>query len=157
LVALVLVGTALAALSTLPMSYLPKVLTENLDNYPFLMGYLGFVLAVFVASWGLSVAMSYASELLSETVVRTLRRDLFSNLERLSMLAVYARGPGEFVQQLDRDVMAVRGLLGNTLLKSGMEIALGLTTLGALLHENAPLTLVLLALFLLMTGAIRGI
>ncbi len=73
------------------------------------------------------------------------------------MLSVYSRGPGEFVQQLDRDVLMVRGLIGSTLLNSGMEVALGATTLISMLVLDAPLTLVLLAAFLLMGFPIRWI
>src|SRR5207253_2769527 len=109
----------------------------------------------YAAGWVLSVGLSYWAELLSETVVRNLRRDLFSNLERLSMLSVYSRGPGEFVQQLDRDVQAVRGLLGNTLLNSGTEVALGLTTLAMMLYLNVWATLILLAVFVAMAAVVR--
>jgi ATP-binding cassette subfamily B protein len=157
LVVLVLLATALGALSRLPMTFLPKVLTENLHDQHFLLLYLGFVLAAYVAGWVVSVFLSYWAELLSETVVRALRRDLFSNLERLSMLSVYSRGPGEFVQELDRDVQSVRGLIGNTLLNSGIEIALGLTTLISMLALNATLTGILLLALLVMAGLIRAV
>jgi ATP-binding cassette subfamily B protein len=155
LVVLVIVATVLGALSRLPLTFLPKVLTEHYQEPSYLYGYLGFVLASFVAGWVLGIFLSYWAELLSETVVRRLRRDLFSNLERLSMLAVYSRGPGEFVQELDRDVQSVRGLIGNTLLNSGMEIALGLTTLISMLVVYPLLTVILLAIFLVMAFAVR--
>jgi ABC-type multidrug transport system fused ATPase/permease subunit len=157
LVVLVVVATALGAVSRLPVTFLPKVLTEHLDDHGYLMGYLGLALAAVVAGLALSVAVTYWAELLSETVVRALRRDLFGSIERLSMLAVYARGPGEFVQQLDRDVLAVRGLLGNTLLNSGMEVALGLTTFISMLVLDPTLTLAMIAVFILMAGVVRVI
>jgi ABC-type multidrug transport system fused ATPase/permease subunit len=157
LVALVILATFLGALSRLPLTFLPKVLTENLDNLPFLYTYLGLVLAALAGGWVVSVGVSYWAELLSETVVRAVRRDVFSNLERLSMLAVYSRGPGEFVQQLDRDVMAVRGLIGGTLLNSGVEVALGLTTFVSMLVLDPLLTLALLLAFLLVAGVVRAI
>jgi ABC-type multidrug transport system fused ATPase/permease subunit len=157
LVVLVILATALGAVSRLPFTFLPMVLTNHFNEPALLLWYLAAVFAAFVAGWVLGVFLSYWAELLSETVVRNLRRDLFSNLERLSMLAVYSRGPGEFVQELDRDVQAVRGLLGNTLLNSGMEVALGLTTLFSMLYLDWLLTLILLAAFLVMAGAVRVI
>src|SRR5262245_48906019 len=108
LVILVIVATAIGALSSLPMSFVPKVLLDPDKSPDYKVGFLGFVLAAIVVGSVLGVFLSYWAELLSETVVRLLRHDLFSNLERLSMLSVYSRGPGEFVQQLDRDVLAVR-------------------------------------------------
>jgi ATP-binding cassette subfamily B protein len=157
LVALVVLATALGALTRLPLTFVPMQLTEHLDDPDYLYGYLLFALAALAVGWVLSVCLSYWAELLSEKVVRTLRRDLFSNIERLSMLSVYARGPGEFVQELDRDVMAVRRLLGATLLNSGMEVALGLTTFITMMVLNPVLTLVLLAVFLAMGLVVRVI
>jgi ABC-type multidrug transport system fused ATPase/permease subunit len=157
LVVLVLIVTGFGALTRLPMTFLPKVLTEHLNDLSYLWWYLVFVFAALAVGWLLSVLMSYWGELLGELVVRRVRHDVFSNMERLSMLSVYSRGPGEFVQQLDRDVVMVRGLIGNTLLNSGMEVALGTTTLVSMLILNAPLTLILLVVFLLMGIVIRWI
>jgi ATP-binding cassette subfamily B protein len=139
------------------MSFLPKILTEYLHDAHTLFLYLGFVLVSFVVGWILSVLLSYWGELLGEIVVRNVRHDIFSNLERLSMLTVYARGPGEFVQEMDRDVMMVRGLVGGTLINSGMEIALGTTTLVSMLVLDPWITLGILVMFLLMAGVIRSI
>ncbi len=157
LVTLVILATIVGALSRLPLTFLPKELTEHLDDPGHLYLYFGLVLAALVIGWVASVLLSYWAELLSEIVVRAVRRDVFCNLERLSMLAVYERGPGEFVQELDRDVMAVRGLLGNTLLNSGMEIALGLSTFIAMVALEPWLTLALLAAFGALSLVVRVI
>jgi ATP-binding cassette subfamily B protein len=157
LLVLVVLATALGSLTRLPLTFLPKVLTEHLEDpdQAYLWGYLAFVLAALALGWVLGVLMSYWGELLGETVVRAVRHDVFSNLERLSMLSVYSRGPGEFVQQLDRDVMSVRGLIGATLINSGMEVALGTTTLVSMFVLDPTLTLVLLAAFLALSFVIR--
>lgn len=155
LTALVILVTVLLSLSRLPLTFLPKVLTEHLDNLTYLWWYLTFVLAATVIGWVLNFLVTYWGESLGEAVVRALRHDIFSNMERLSMLSVYARGPGEFVQQIDRDVQMVRSLIGGTLLNSGVEIALGLTTLVSMLVLDAPLTLAVLTAFLVLCVVIR--
>jgi ATP-binding cassette subfamily B protein len=155
LAALVVVAMVLGALSRLPLTFVPLVLTEHLDSPGYLLAYLGLALAALLAGSVLSVFLSYWAELLCETVVRALRRDLFRNLERLSMLAVYARGPGEFVQELDRDVNAVRGLIGNTLLNSGVQVAMGVTTFVSMLVLDPVLTGIMVLVFLAMAGFIR--
>src|SRR5207249_2205536 len=98
---------------------------------------------------------SYWGACIGEAVVRSLRRALFNNLERLSMLAVYARGPGQLVQQVGRDVFSVRELFGNVLMHSGVEIAQGIAVVVAMLVLAPGLTLVILAGFLATAGLIR--
>jgi ATP-binding cassette subfamily B protein len=159
LAAAVVVVTLLGSAARLPLTFLPKVFTEHLeDPTPAYLGwYLALTLGATVLGWVLSFLLTYWGELLGETVVRAVRRDVFSNLERLSMLSVYARGPGEFVQQIDRDVMTVRTLIAATLLNSGVEVALGLTTFVSMLVLNVPLTLALLAAFVLLMLIVRVI
>jgi ATP-binding cassette subfamily B protein len=155
LVAVVVAVTALGSVTSLPLTFLPKVLTAHLDDLGTVWWYLAFVLAATVTGWVLSFLMTYCGELLGESVVREVRHDVFSNMERLSMLSVYARGPGEFVQQIDRDVLMVRSLVGSTLINSGMEVALGLSTFVSMLVLDWKLTLALLAAFLVLTPLIR--
>jgi ABC-type multidrug transport system fused ATPase/permease subunit len=157
LVVLVIVVTLLGSVARLPMTFLPKVFTEHLGDAAYLWWYLAFVLGMTVFGWGLSFLLTYWGELLGELVVRALRHDIFSNLERLSMLSVYARGPGEFVQQIDRDVMMVRSLIASTLLNYGVELALGLTTFISMLVLDWALTLGLLAAFLILSLLVRWI
>jgi ATP-binding cassette subfamily B protein len=157
----VLVVTLLLQVLHLPVTFLPLVLTQHLNeqtyDLSYVWWYLAFALAATVLSWVCSFLLTYWGELLGEIVIRAVRHDIFSNLERLSMLSVYSRGPGEFVQQIDRDVMSVRGLIASTLLNSGVEIAGGLTTLVSMLVLNAPLTLVLLLAFLVLSLVVRWI
>jgi ATP-binding cassette subfamily B protein len=157
LAAAVIVVTVLVSAVRLPLTFLPKVLTEHLEDPTptYLWWYLAFTLGATVFGWVLSFLLTYWGELLGETVVRAVRHDIFSNLERLSMLSVYARGPGEFVQQIDRDVMMVRSLIASTLLNSGVEVALGLTTFVSMLVLNVPLTLALLAAFVVLMLIVR--
>jgi ATP-binding cassette subfamily B protein len=157
LVVLVILATGFGAVAELPMTFLPKVLTEHYQDPGYLTGYLGFVLTVAVVGWGLSVLLSYWSVTLGETLVRGVRADVFSKLERLSMLAVSERGPGEFVQNFDQDVNAVRGLIGETLISSGMTIAQGLAYLVSMLLLDWQWTVVILAGFLAMAGLVRVI
>jgi ABC-type multidrug transport system fused ATPase/permease subunit len=122
---LVLLGTGVTALLGLPMTFLPKILTENFSNRSFLYGYLGFVFGCMVISWVLGVALSYGGARLGESLVRSLRKDAFAHLESLSMLSVFSKGPGEFVQQIDRDVHTVREALIGTFVMTGRQVAMG--------------------------------
>jgi ABC-type multidrug transport system fused ATPase/permease subunit len=157
LVILVILLTALGSVTRLPLTFLPKVLTDHFDDITYLWWYLAFVLAATILGWVVGFLMTYWGELLGETVVRAVRHDVFRNMERLSMLSVYSRGPGEFVQEIDRDVNVVRGLIGGTLLNSGMEVALGLSTFVSMLLLDVPLTLGVLAAFLLLSLVVRRI
>jgi ATP-binding cassette subfamily B protein len=150
----VVLVTALGSVTSLPLTFLPKVLASHLDDLGTVWWYLAFVMTAAVTGWVLSFLMTYCGELLGESVVRAVRHDVFSNLERLNMLAVYSRGPGEFVQQIDRDVLMVRSLVGNTLISSGMEVALGISTFVSMLVLDAQLTLGLLVAFLVLTPLI---
>jgi ABC-type multidrug transport system fused ATPase/permease subunit len=146
-VVLVLVTTALVALLRLPVSFLPKVLTEHFDDKAYLFGYLGLVLAAVLAGAGARLAATYLSTLLGERVVFLIRKDGFNRLERLNMLSVFARGPGEFVQQLDRDVYAIRELLEHTLTENLADIAMGVTLLVAMFALDPGLTAIALVVF----------
>src|SRR5271166_1423253 len=66
LTVLVLVVTMLGSLTRLPMTFLPKVFTEHLDdpNTTYLWWYLVFVLVTTVLGWGLSFLLTYWGELL---------------------------------------------------------------------------------------------
>jgi ABC-type multidrug transport system fused ATPase/permease subunit len=147
---LVLLSTALAAVLRLPFSFLAKVLTEHFDDKPYLFWYLGVVLAALLVGAGVRLGATYASTWLGERVVFLIRKDAFNRLERLNMLSVFSRGPGEFVQQLDRDVYSIRDLLEHTLTETLVDIAQGATLLAAMFALDARLTTVVLVIFLLL-------
>src|SRR5262249_5794419 len=71
------------------------------------------------------------------------------------MLSVFARGPGEFVQQLDRDVYAIRELLEHTLTENLADIAMGVTLLFAMFALDPELTVIALSIFLALAVVIR--
>jgi ATP-binding cassette subfamily B protein len=155
LMVLVVLGTAISSVTSLPLTFLPKVLTERFDNTTYVTLYCLLSLAAFVAGSVLGLFLAYWGASIGETVVRSLRRALFDKLESLSMQAVYARGPGQLVQQVGRDVFAVRELFGNVVLHSGIEIAQGLAVVVAMLVLAPWLTLAILAGFLALAGVIR--
>jgi ATP-binding cassette subfamily B protein len=155
LVVLVILSTGFGAVAELPMTFLPRELTAHYDDPDYLTRYIAFVLVVALIGWGLTVALSYWSVTLGETLVRGVRADVFSKLERLSMLAVSERGPGEFVQNFDQDVNAVRGLIGETLISSGMTIAQGVAYLVSMFFLSWQWTLVILVAFGVMAGLVR--
>jgi ABC-type multidrug transport system fused ATPase/permease subunit len=154
-VVLVLLSTGLAAALSLPFSFLPKVLTEHFDDKTYLYNFLGFVLAAAIVGAGVRLAATYLGAWLGERVVFLIRKDAFDRLERLNMLSVFARGPGEFVQQLDRDVYAIRELLENTLTGTIVDLARGAALLASMFFLDPALTGAALAVFVVLGGLIR--
>ena len=155
LVAVVLIGTVLGALLALPATFVPQVLTNRFDDKPFIYGFFGLVLGTFVVGWGLGLLMAYAGARLGESLVMALRNDAFGQLERLSMLSVFSRGPGEFVQELGRDVYQVREVIEDTLMRTGMSVAQGVTVFITMIYLRPVTTLILVGVFLLMSLIIR--
>ena len=154
-VLLVLLSTALAAALRLPFSFLPKVLTEHFGDKAYLFGYLIFVGVAVLLGAGVRLAATYLGAWLGERVVFLIRKDAFDRLERLNMLSVFSRGPGEFVQQLDRDVYTIRELLENTLTGTIVDLAQGIALLIAMFLLDPALTGAALTIFLLLSLAIR--
>jgi ABC-type multidrug transport system fused ATPase/permease subunit len=152
---LVFVTTGLVAVLRLPSLFLPQQLTEHFDDKPYLYSYLGFVLAAALLGAGARLAATYLGSYLGERVVFLIRKDAFNRLERLNMLSVFARGPGEFVQQLDRDVYAIRELLEHTLTQSLVDIAQGAALLVAMFALDPLVTAVALGIFIVLGLMIR--
>lgn len=155
LVILLAVGTALTALAHLPLALLPMQLTLHFDDRPYLTGYLIFVLAVVAAGWVLGVLIGYVNAYVGEFMLRSLRHQVFGNLERLSMQSVYSQGPGQFVQQLGRDAFIVRDLFQSTVFNSAGDIASGVVALATMLWLDPWLTLVVVACFAATAWLIR--
>ena len=91
------------------------MLWQNFGN----PGYL--TAAVSVAATGilllapLQMIRSYWAGLVGGNLILRIRTELFNNLQWLSMLAVYDRGAGPFVQRMTRDMFIVHDLLVTTL------------------------------------------
>ncbi len=151
----VFVTTGLMAALSLPTSFLPMMLTEHFNDKPKLFAYLGFVLAAVLVGSVVRLAATYLGAWLGERVVFLIRKDSFDRLERLNMLSVFSRGPGEFVQQLDRDVFSIRELLEHTLTNTLVDIAQGVALLVAMLVLDPTLTVVALCIFLVLSFSIR--
>src|SRR5262245_50381575 len=81
LVVLVVLGTALSAVTPLPMTFLPKVLTEHFHDKTHVALYFALALAAFAAGAGLGLLLAYWGAAIGETMVRSLRRQLFDKLE----------------------------------------------------------------------------
>ena len=82
-------------------------------------GYL--TAAVSIAAGGIlllapmQMIRSYVAGLVGGNLILRIRTELFNNLQWLSMLSVYDRGAGPFVQRMTRDMFIVHDLLVNTL------------------------------------------
>ena len=95
----------------------------------------------------LQLLRSYWLGLVGEELLRTLRLDVFAHLKRLSMLTVYERGAGPFVQRLTRDLSFLYGLVVSTLaglISLVLQVAI---YLAALLLLEPRLTLMVLVTY----------
>lgn len=154
LIVLVLVTTVVTACIPLAITSLPRVvvseqppqwirwLTPTQPGWVSL--YLGFTLVVTAIGWVLTMLDGYWSVKAGEVFIRSLRNDLFRKLEEVNMGAVYARGPGEFVQQMARDVFMLRELFTYTLMDLLRETATGIAFLFTMFLMDWQLTLGLL-------------
>jgi ABC-type multidrug transport system fused ATPase/permease subunit len=154
-VVLMLAGTALVAGLRLPFMYLPMVLTEYFSDKERLYRYFALVLAAVLAGTLVRLGLTYLSAWLGERVVFLIRKDGFARLERLNMLSVFSRGPGEFVQQLDRDVYTVRELFEHTLSDTLGDLALGVAVLAGMISLDPLLTLIAVSVFVALGVLIR--
>jgi ABC-type multidrug transport system fused ATPase/permease subunit len=155
----------------LPLLYLPTILTAHfqpaqesagsdmtarlgqgiLDILRSGFGSPGYLVAAVVIAFvgilllgPLQLIRSYWSGRVGANLLYQLRLDVFKNLKRLNILAVYERGAGPFVQRLTRDLLMLHDLVTGTL--SGLiglflQVAIFLT---ALLLLEPGLTLVVL-------------
>jgi ABC-type multidrug transport system fused ATPase/permease subunit len=154
-VVLVLSSIILGAVLRLPLTLLPKELGDHFDDKTYCFWYLGFVLVAVVLGTVVRVASTYLGSWLSERVVFLIRKDAFDRLERLNMLAVFSRGPGEFVQQLDRDVYSIKDLLEHTLTESLVNLAMGVAFLVTMFRIDPLITALALVIFIGFGGLIR--
>jgi len=174
LVSGVILLSLLSSLARLPLMYLPTVLTAHFETYssqegvglgtgwlaPGLWNIFGedqyLLAAVIIAFTGMlllapfQLIRSYWSSLVGGNLLLKIRTELFGNLQRLTMLSVYERGAGPFVQRITRDMFIVHDLLINTL-PSIINLTLQIIIiLIVLLFLNYKLTLVVLAAYLLL-------
>lgn len=98
----------------------------------------------------LQLIRSYWSGVVGGNLLLRVRRGLFENLQTLSMLAVYERGAGPFVQRITRDMFIMHDLLVQTLpgtINLVVQIAVFLT---ALIAMDSRLTVVCLLAYLML-------
>ncbi len=155
-VLLVVVCSLLASMARLPFTYIPKVFGDALEqsSFPgglnrsqFMFAYLAFALGVSLVSFLLMLLRGYCASRIGEYQLRAIRTDLFAKLEKLSMLSVYSRGAGQFVQRLARDVYYIRDLFNDTLTTLFSETLRASVYVVAMFTLEPTLTVVLLSLF----------
>ncbi len=155
IVVLLLISIALVAVLRLPVMFLPQQATEHFGDDRHLVVYLIFALVSTVLWGGAKLSSAYLGSWLGERMVFLIRKDGFERLERLNMLSVFSRGPGEFVQQLDRDVYTIKDLLERSLVVTLVDIATGAALLVSLFALDPLLTAIALAIFASLGLAIR--
>ncbi len=174
LVSGVILLSLLSSLARLPLMYLPTVLTAHFETYSsqegvalgadwlakglwnifgedrYLLAAVILALAGVLLQAPFQLIRSYWSSLVGGNLLLKIRTELFGNLQRLTMLSVYERGAGPFVQRITRDMFIVHDLLIHTLpniINLTLQIIIILIVL---LFLNYKLTLVVLAAYLLL-------
>ncbi len=163
----------LAIILRLPILYLPAVLTAHFDvaygeqsmgiGWPVsgllaalgrAFGSPGYLFAFVTIAFGAILLLrpmlllwSYWSGLLGSNLLLRLRLMLYDNLQRLSMLAIYARGAGSFVQRMTRDLLLAYELFAHSLTGVVTLLVQSAVYLTATLLMEPALTLVVLAAY----------
>ena len=163
----------LSNLLRLPLLYLPAVLTAHVDSDE--EGYRGgggwsgrvildllsalfgarrsltaFVMLALVATLllgPLQMLRRYWNGVVGANLVLRLRLDIFRNLTRSGMLAVYEQGAGTFVQRLTRDLIVVHDAIVFTLIGAVSLVVRCVLYLGAMLAMEPVLTVLVLAAY----------
>lgn len=149
----IVASSILASLLALPILDAPEQLTQNFGDKDYLWGYLILATASTVLAGMFSLVEGYCSNLLGERIVSRIRQDVFARLEKLSMQAVIARGPGPLVQRLVRDVQMIQGLFANTLTTIVTQLLQG-CLFAAFMFSKEP---VLTAIVLVILGTLAPI
>jgi ATP-binding cassette subfamily B protein len=166
LVVVIVVSSLVGVVLRLPFAFLPKRLADHFSpehsgaasgDTRELIVYLVLALLALIAAAGLMLARGYSASLVGEHLLRSIRQDLFSKLERLGMLSIYARGAGQFVQRLARDVYYIRDLFNETLTELITGVLQVSVLLVVLLWLEPVLTIVLLAVFLLIAPFVKWV
>jgi ABC-type multidrug transport system fused ATPase/permease subunit len=166
----VILLSVLLNLLRLPLLYLPAVLMAHLGapggippgeiTWPggavlaalrvsfgtpgYLMAFVVLAFAGVLLIGPLQLLRSYWSGLFGTNLLLRLRVELFQNLRRLDMLAVYERGAGPFVHRLTRDLFVLHELFVFTLVGLvNLAVQIGIY-LGAMLSMETRLTLLVL-------------
>ncbi len=154
LIAGTLVCAFLVHLFRMPIMVIPTVLATAMegatpDKQP-IFQFLKWVMASVGCMAIFTLARNYFSIAFGESLLWSIRRDIYHRLERLSMISVLNRGAGEFVQRLTRDVHRIRDLFSETFVQIFDEAARGILCAAACLYLEPVLTLSILVLFLVV-------
>ncbi|MCB9766685.1 MAG: ABC transporter ATP-binding protein [Candidatus Omnitrophica bacterium] len=144
----------------MPIMYIPTVLATAMEGTPDkepIYRFLKWVMASVACMAIFTLARNYFSILFGESVLWSIRKDLYNRLERLSMISVLNRGAGEFVQRLTRDVHRIRDLFSETFVQIFDESSRGLLCAAACFYLEPVLTAIILMLFLVIWPIMKWI
>lgn len=161
LLAATLACAFLVHLFRMPIMYIPTVLAGAMDSETpdktFIFTYLQWVAAGVLGMAVFTLARNYFSISFGESLLWSIRRDLFARLEKLSMISVLNRGAGEFVQRLTRDVHRIRDLFSETFVQIFDESSRGILCAAACFYLEPRLTGTILVLFLVVWPIMKWI
>lgn len=115
---------------------------------------VGFSIAVMTA---LTILRGYLGIKVSESLLRSIRGDVYDRLDQLSMLSVFERGAGPFVQRLTRDVYTIQGLFSGTFIQIIDETSRGLVCAVLCFLIDWKLTAILIVIFLFVWPIVKWV
>lgn len=157
LIVLIVTLTILADVLRLPVTFVPQQLTQHFEDKSYLLMYLSLTMLATILAGLLSLVEGYCANRMGEFLARSLRLELFAQLDRLSMLSVASRGAGQFVQRVVRDVEQIRDLFRMTLTSLITQMIQVSILVITMLVLEPILTLVLVGAFLLVGPFIKRV
>ncbi|MBL8852054.1 MAG: ABC transporter ATP-binding protein [Planctomycetaceae bacterium] len=155
LLVLIVLSSLASYVLLLPVMFAPQQLTRHFDDKPHLWKFLVLMTVATIASGLLSLVEGYCSNRMGEYLARVMRLEIFSKLERANMGAIVARGAGQFVQRIVRDVEQIRDLYRMTLTQLLTQVIRVSVLVVAMLWMEPVLTLILVGVFLVVGPFIR--
>lgn len=161
---LMLAGILLLAIATSLIGLIPPLLIKEVIDVAIPQQEMGLLLklvmlmvALPVVSGLLSVLQNHWNNKVGQGVMRDLRYQLFSNLQRQSMSFFTHAKSGEIIQRLTGDVQAVQGVVTGTVVNAITQLFIVITTVGILFGLDWKLSLLSMALLPLFVLPVRRV
>lgn len=151
ILALLILGSLLRALLELFFPYVVKLMLEEqlpLKDLALLLKWSAGLLALYLGNFAMQYGIIYYAQVMSSSMERDMRRDLFRHLQRLSFTFYDKNKSGQLLSRLTSDLAETSGFAGNA---PNDLVVCGLTMLGtmAILVYMNPLLGSLIAFLLL--------
>jgi len=141
----------------------PLVMKEIIDralpesNKQLLWILVGWMVALPLSAGLLGVWQNHLNNKVGQSVMRDLRKSLFSNLQRQSMAFFTQSRSGEVIQRLTGDVQAVQNIVTGTIVTAITQFVIVVTTMVILFHLNWQLALLSMVILPMIVLPVRKV